>query len=124
MGRFRRFILTMAAFAAIGLANAPADAKNIGADPPLRCTACGCGAPSGPGGNCASSEPCRAGACFSRTEGNVRVSYPVVSVRSSTGAMLDLSLTYDSYNADTSRARFNTVLGIGWLVSILGGLAC
>jgi RHS repeat-associated protein len=35
-------------------------------------------------------------------------------VKSSTGATLDISLTYDSYNADTSRARFNTVLGIGW----------
>jgi RHS repeat-associated protein len=114
MGRFQWFALIIAAFLAIALTSAPGEAKNIGADPPLRCSACGCGAPSGPGGNCSSSEPCRAGACFSRTEGNVRVGYPVVSVRSSTGAMLDLSLTYDSYNADTSRARFNTVLGIGW----------
>ena len=35
-------------------------------------------------------------------------------MKSSAGTMLDLSLTYNSYNADTSRARFNTVLGIGW----------
>jgi RHS repeat-associated protein len=116
MARFCRFILTIAVFAAIGLASAPVEAKPIGEDFPLRCNSCGCGcgSPSGPTGNCSSSEPCNAGACFSRTEGNERETYPVVSVKSSTGAMLNLSLTYDSYNADTSRARFNTVLGIGW----------
>jgi RHS repeat-associated protein len=116
MGRFCRFILTILVFATIGLASAPVEAKNIGADAPMRCTAGGCpiGAPSGPIGNCSMSEPCSSGTCFSRTEGNERETYPVVSVRSSTGAMLGLSLTYDSYNADTSRARFNTVLGIGW----------
>ena len=118
MGRLCRFILTIAAFATLGLATAPVSAKNIGADPPLRCSSCGCGcsngSPKGPSGNCSASEPCNAGACFSRTEGNLRETYPVVAVKSSTGAMLDLSLTYDSYNADTSRARFNTVLGIGW----------
>jgi YD repeat-containing protein len=118
MGRFCRFILTIAVFAPIGLANAPGEAKNIGADPPVRCgggcAACGTGTTGGPSGKCSSSEPCSSGTCFSRTEGNLRETYPVVSVKSSTGAMLDLSLTYDSYNADTSRARFNTVLGIGW----------
>jgi RHS repeat-associated protein len=114
MGRFYRVILTIAVFAAIGLVSAPVEAKNIGADPPVVCTSCGCAAPSGANGNCSSYEPCSAGTCFSRTEGNVRETYPIVSVKSSTGAMLSLSLTYDSYNADTSRARFNTVLGIGW----------
>jgi RHS repeat-associated protein len=112
MGRFNRFILTTAVFAAIGLATAPVAAKNIGADPPVRCNV-SCTSCIGPP-TCSSSEPCRSGTCFSRTEGNERETYPVVSVRSSTGAMLDLTLTYDSYNADTSRARFNTVLGIGW----------
>jgi RHS repeat-associated protein len=120
MGRFYRLILSIAVFAAIGLESAPADAKNIGAGNPKRCASCGCacatcaGAPKGPTGNCSSSEPCNASACFSRTEGDERETYPVASVKSSTGAMLSLSLSYDSYNADTSRARFNTVLGIGW----------
>jgi hypothetical protein len=51
MGHFCHFILTIAVLAAIGLASTPADAKNIGEDPPVRCSSCGCGCggPSGPG---------------------------------------------------------------------------
>jgi YD repeat-containing protein len=120
MGRFYHFILTIAAFAAIGLANAPADAKNIGADFAKRYTSPGCacatcaGASIGPPCKPSTLVPGSSGTSFSLTEGTDPETYPVVSVKSSTGAMLDLALTYDSYNADTSRARFNTVLGIGW----------
>src|SRR5438128_999830 len=122
MGCFYRFFLTILLFAAIGLTSPPSRAKNIGADPPVRCGGCVvCKCPpcsqatrTRPLSNCSSSQTCISGTCFSFTEGTDPETYPVVSVRSSTGAMLDLSLTYDSYNADTSRARFNTVLGIGW----------
>ena len=121
------------AFAAICSAIRPAHAKNIGADPPLRCS-CGCaecgngpsancssleacvsgGCSSNTSGNCSTSQSAYSGTCFSRTEGNEKETYAVVSVRSSNGTQLSLSLVYDSYNADTSRARLNTVLGLGW----------
>jgi YD repeat-containing protein len=120
MGRFYRFILTIATFAAIGLASARAPASNIGGEFSDRCNSCGCGcatcgdAPKGPTGYCSSFVSGNPGTAFSLTEGTDVETYPVVSVRSSTGPTLGLSLTYDSYNADTSRARFNTVLGIGW----------
>jgi YD repeat-containing protein len=114
MGRFYRLILTIAVFAAIGLTLPPVEAKNIGADPPVRCNSSGCAAPGGPTDNCSSSVLGSSGTSVSLTEGTDRETYPVVALKSSTGAMLDLSLSYSSYNADTSRARLNTVLGIGW----------
>ena len=99
MVRLCRFILTIAVLAIIGLPSAPVEAKNIGADPRVRCgggrTPCETDATGGAAGRCSSSERCTSGTCFSRTQGNVRETYHVVPVRSSTRALLDLSLTYD-----------------------------
>jgi len=120
MGRFDRFVLAIAILAAIGLASEPVQAKNIGTDFPkpkpcrgystCACPVCNQAPSKRPWSNCVSSQACIAGKCYSLTEGTDPETYHVVSVKSSTGAMLDLSLTYNSYNADASRARFNTVL--------------
>jgi RHS repeat-associated protein len=50
----------------------------------------------------------------SLTEGNLREDYPVVTVQSDYGATLPLVLTYNSYNADGSKAQLDTGLGYGW----------
>jgi RHS repeat-associated protein len=99
------------------VASAPVGAKNIGGDPPRRCSICGpCSQAStaGPGSNCSSSTAGDSASTGSLTEGNTSQSYPVSTVSSSTGLQLNLTLSYDSYNADTSRARLDTVAGTGW----------
>jgi RHS repeat-associated protein len=48
------------------------------------------------------------------TEGNAGETYPVTALESSTGPTLSLSLTYNSYNADGSRAAIDTGMGYGW----------
>src|SRR5262245_52324987 len=78
-------------------------AKYIGADPPCPCSRCG--EPD----NRAQGE-----GTTSLSEGNLQETYPIVSVRSGFGPTLSLSLTYNSYNADGSRALVDTVLGYGW----------
>ena len=97
---------------------APASAKYFGADPPLQCACCNaCAASRGtscPTSACSSSEPCASGTCFSRTEGNASENYRGVSLKSASGAPPTFALRYDSYNADTSRARIGTILGNGW----------
>ena len=50
----------------------------------------------------------------SRTEGNLTETVSIATIRSSTGPTLDVFLTYNSYNADGSRATVDTVLGYGW----------
>lgn len=94
-----------------------AQAKYIGADPPCPCDRCG--EPS----NRAHGE-----GSTSLSEGNLQdtylvpvsglgvpYSYPHRSFGAGGGASTaSLSLTYNSYNADGSRAQVDTVLGYGW----------
>jgi RHS repeat-associated protein len=88
---------------ALGLA-APAHAKFIGGDTPDPCPTCG-GQPNRlPGGTIGTS----------LSEGNDQDNYPVQTVQSGYGATLSLKLTYNSYNADGSKAQLNTVMGFGW----------
>ena len=81
-----------------------ASAKDIGADPP-RCGSCAtCN-------NCARppvDEPSSTGTSISRTEGNLSERVPL----SHSGT--PMTLAYNSYNADTSRAQVDTVMGYGW----------
>src|ERR1043166_3685507 len=79
-------------------------ATYIGSDPPDQCKECACRCTREPGGN----------ARTSLTEGNLREDYQVVSVKGGVGATLTLGLTYNSYNADGSRAQVDTGLGFGW----------
>jgi len=51
---------------------------------------------------------------ISYTEGNLREEVPVTTVKSSSGPMLDLKFTYNSYDADNTRAQINVGMGPGW----------
>lgn len=66
---------------------------------------------------CENRGPCPevlGGSSISLTEGNLRDTYSAARVKSTNGSTLDFFLTYNSYNADGSRARVNTVMGYGW----------
>ena len=86
---------------------AAGQAKNIGGDPPTKCHTCKC-----------SVSPCSqrsdTSSTLSTTEGNVKERVPVSTTRSSAGETIDLTATYNSNNADGSRASVNTVMGYGW----------
>jgi len=91
------FLLALAAISPVALAN------YIGGERPNLCAECG--APNfytgGKGG-------------VGMTEGNDREILPITTVQGGAGPTLDLSLTYNSYNADGSHALVDTVLGYGW----------
>ncbi len=82
-----------------------AQAKYIGEDPPQRCQCESCT-------TCNDNAAC--GCKLSLSEGNLRDSYAGPRVQSGIGTTLGLDLAYNSYDADGSRARIDTVLGYGW----------
>src|ERR1700733_5637686 len=84
----------------IGISNA----MYIGGDAPDVCTKCGFPPTREPGGTVATS----------LTEGNQQENYPVVALQSGIGPTLQFSLTYNSYNADGSRAPIDSGVGLGW----------
>jgi RHS repeat-associated protein len=89
---------------ALAGATMPAHATYIGSDAPDVCLTCG-------------AQPTRipAGAInTSLTEGNVRADYLAVRVRSSFGTTMPFGLSYNSYNADGSKAQLDTGVGFGW----------
>jgi hypothetical protein len=79
-------------------------AMYIGSDAPNPCAVCACRCTKVPGGTVQTS----------LTEGDLREDYPVSSIKSQSGSTLDLGLTYNSYNADGSKAQVDTGLGLGW----------
>jgi RHS repeat-associated protein len=83
---------------------APAHATYIGSDTPDVCLKCGAKPTRQPAGKVNTS----------LSEGNLREDYPVVTVTSAYGPTLPFTLTYNSYNADGSRAQLDTGLGFGW----------
>jgi len=99
--RQRLGLLLVGALAGLALS---ARATYIGSDKPDICATCG-----------AQSTRQQAGAInTSLTEGNSRDDYQVVNIQSAYGPTLPFSLTYNSYNADGSRAQLDTGLGFGW----------
>ena len=80
-----------------------AHATYIGSDRPDTCPNCG-GQPTRQPGTISTS----------LSEGNVRQDYQVVTVMSAYGPTLPFAVTYNSYNADGSRAQLDTGLGFGW----------
>jgi RHS repeat-associated protein len=80
-------------------------AKNIGADPPSLCPTCS--KPS-------VVQPSGTSTWLSRTEGNLTETVPITTLKHSGGPTIDLKITYNSYNADGSRAVIDTILGYGW----------
>src|SRR5262249_7912674 len=89
-----------AAFVALLWLAPKAQAKYIGGEPP-KCPKCeGCSGCTRPG----VGERSNTTSTVSRTEGNLTEQVGIATVRSFTGPTLDLSVTYNSYNADGSRA--------------------
>ena len=85
--------------------------KTIGGNPPYCGCPCAC--------SCACVNPnvpqsSSAGSSLSLTEGNLSEPVSASTTQSSFGRTLDFSLTYNSYNADGSRAQVDTVMGYGW----------
>ena len=89
------------------LVPAAVQAKNIGGDPASRCPTCKC-----LGSAC--TQRSDTSSTMSKGEGNLTESVPVSMTRSSNGATIDLAVTYNSYNADGSRATIDSVMGYGW----------
>jgi hypothetical protein len=104
-----RYLLLAAAAAAGWFVPPAVHAKYIGADPP-RCTGCACGGCTRPSNDQRSNTSSR----LSDSEGNVMETVPVSTVHSMSGPTLSLTFTYNSYNADSSRATLDTVAGYGW----------
>jgi RHS repeat-associated protein len=88
-------------------------AKDIGADPPPCSTGSSCQKCTPKAPTCGGAF---AGVSISYSNGNLSVpSGPVVStLKSAYGPAINLSLTYNSYNADGSRAQVDTAMGYGW----------
>jgi hypothetical protein len=77
----------------------------LGYEPPPACEDCACACPATTRGG---------GSEISLSEGNLTDQYHVTRVTSAFGATLELSLRYDSANADGSKMRLDTGLGAGW----------
>src|SRR5574338_144814 len=90
---------------ALFMLSPPAQAKSIGEDPPRRCQCESCN-------SCTTNPAC--GCETSYTEGNLRESYSGPRIMSSSGPALAFNASYNSYNADGSRALVDTVMGYGW----------
>lgn len=86
-----------------------APAKYIGGQAPKSGCACSCSCtvPSVAERSNTSTTP-------SRTERNLMETVPILAVRSRFGPTINLSFTYNSYNADNSQATLDTVAGYGW----------
>ncbi len=80
-------------------------AKNIGADPPNRCTTCN---------RPAVAQRSDTSSVLSKTEGNLVEQVRIATTRSTNAPTVDLVAVYNSYNADGSRATLDTVMGYGW----------
>src|SRR5262249_44545645 len=94
------------------LCPSPVQAHILGGEPP-RCDPRPCHKP--PASPACPPTYLSGGSALGLTEGNLQERYRVSSLKSATGATIDFSLTYNSYNADNSRgARVDTVLGYGW----------
>jgi RHS repeat-associated protein len=79
-----------------------AEAKYIGAQAPTKCPTCGRGPATVVSSN--------GGDTISYSEGNLTSMVPVSTGRPT----LPLAFTYNSYDADGSRAQIDTVMGYGW----------
>ncbi len=98
-----RGLLMILGIAMAGLAP-PAHAMYIGSDAPDICKTCGAQPTRQPGG----------AADTSLSEGNIRQDYTAATVMSGYGLTIPFVLTYNSYNADGSKAQLDTGLGFGW----------
>lgn len=87
-----------------------AHATYIGAESPICKTCPACSSCLRP----LNSQPSNTSSSVSDSEGNVIENVPISMLPSNNGPTLDLTLTYNSYNADNSRTTLDTVVGYGW----------
>ncbi len=88
-----------------------AQAKYYGAEPQACSCTCLCSCP------CLDppvSQASDTSSSLSDSEGNLSESVSASMTQSASGRTLNFSLTYNSYNADGSRAQVDTVMGYGW----------
>src|SRR5271165_6772842 len=120
MLRLRHFAVSLPLFAAFALflfSPQPAQAKYIGADSPAcekKCLNCGGPPCQTCQKRCKQRLVATPNSFVSETEGTNAETYSGPVVKSAFGPTLMLDLTYNSYDADGSRASINTVLGYGW----------
>jgi YD repeat-containing protein len=86
-----------------------AQAKYIGADTP-KCPTCACAGCNRP----SVAQRTATSSFIGISQGAVSEPVGIASIRSSFGVTLNLSLIYNSDNADGSRATIDTVMGYGW----------
>jgi hypothetical protein len=97
-----------------GVLSQAVTAKPIGGESP-KCATCACACSACSADTCPPvSQQSDTSSTVSQTEGNVTEKVNIATTRSSTGPTLNLSLIYNSYNADGSRATVDTVAGYGW----------
>ena len=106
-----RGFLRCTVFAAFLLFLPLAQAKYIGAEPPSCSCTCICSCPCL---NPSVSQASDTSSSLSDSEGNLSETVSASMTQSAGGRTIDLSLTYNSYNADGSRAQVDTVMGYGW----------
>lgn len=88
-----------------------AQAKYYGAEPQACSCTCLCSCP------CLDppvSQASDTSSSLSDSEGNLSESVSASMTQSASGRTLNFSLTYNTYNADGSRAQVDTVMGYGW----------
>src|SRR6266498_6046080 len=103
-GLVRGFLFLLAITLSLALFPILLQAEPIGGDPP-------CGPCEKAASRC---NYCSGGSAISTTEGNLREQYSASRLKSAFGPTVDFSLTYNSYDADGSRAQVDTVMGYGW----------
>lgn len=104
MGARSRMVTAAMVSAICVFAPAGVQAMYIGSDPPNPCAICACRCTRQPGGDIE----------MSLSEGNLRDDFPAASIRSDAGPTVDFGMVYNSYNADGSKARVDTGMGLGW----------
>lgn len=105
------FLSLLAALTILIFSPTPALAKYPGGDPNPPCV------PACPTCYDPECNPISSYDAYSRvslTEGDFVETYSVVKVKSAFGATLKFDLTYNTYNADGSRASIDSVMGYGW----------
>lgn len=102
-----RTVFSVIVMSAALLLAGPVQAKYLGCVRPI-CTTCNKNRPANAPFNAPS------GTATSLSEGNMTEMYAGPSLKGGSGGNVSLDFNYDSYNADGSRGRVLTTMGVGW----------
>lgn len=106
--RHGRAIVCVTALALLWIPR-PGQAKYIGGERP-KCTGCQCSGCTRPSNDQTSDTS----SSLSNSEGNMTESVPTSTIQTANGSPLGLTITYNTDNADGSKATLDTVMGYGW----------